>query len=147
MDTSLSKLRELKLAREAWRAAVHRFAKSWMWLGDCTELKWSELRLQPIRLLCPWNSPGRNTGVGCNFFLQGIFPSQGLNLALLHCRQILYHLNNQGRQMVNAFVVVLSLANARGKCLSRQVPVCSWHQRGMRKKVQPRRELWVVHMA
>ena len=30
-------------------------------------------RLQPARLLCPWNSPGKNTGVGCHFLLQGIF--------------------------------------------------------------------------
>ena len=30
------------------------------------------------------NSPGKNTGVGCHFLLQGIFPTQGLNLGLLH---------------------------------------------------------------
>ena len=40
--------------------------------------------LQPTRLLCPWNSPGRNTGVGCHFLLQGIFPTQGSNSRLLH---------------------------------------------------------------
>ena len=42
----------------------------------------------------PWNSPGKNTGVGCHFLLQGIIPTQGLNwnpLCLLHCRQILYY--------------------------------------------------------
>ena len=33
--------------------------------------------------LCPWDSPGRNTGVGCHALLQGIFPAQGLNLHLL----------------------------------------------------------------
>ena len=38
----------------------------------------------------PWDSPGKNTGVGCHFLLQGIFPTQGLNLGLLHCRQTLY---------------------------------------------------------
>ena len=45
------------------------------------------------RLLCPWNFSGKNTGAGCHFFLQGIFPTQGLTpdlLCLLHCRQILY---------------------------------------------------------
>ena len=47
-------------------------------------------------ILCPWNSPGKNTGVGCNFVLQEIFPTQGLNSGLLHCRQILYHLSHQG---------------------------------------------------
>ena len=40
--------------------------------------------------LCdPWNSPGQNTGVGSLSLLQGIFPTQGSNLGLLHCRQIL----------------------------------------------------------
>ena len=38
---------------------------------------------------------GKNTGVGCCFLLQGIFLTQGLNLSLLHCRQILYHLSNR----------------------------------------------------
>ena len=49
--------------------------------------------LQPSRLLCPWDSPGKNTGAGCHFLFQGIFPTQGSNLHLLyllHCRWILY---------------------------------------------------------
>ena len=41
------------------------------------------------------DSPVKNTGVGYHFLLQGIFSSQGLNLGLLHCRQILYHLSHQ----------------------------------------------------
>ena len=44
-------------------------------------------RLQPTRLLCPWNSPGKNIGVGCHSLLQGIFLTQGLNPGLLHYRQ------------------------------------------------------------
>ena len=48
------------------------------------------------RLLHPWNSPGKNTGVGCHPLLQGIFLTHGLNQGLLHCRQIVYHLNHQG---------------------------------------------------
>ena len=47
----------------------------------------------PSRLLCPWDSLGKNTGVDCPAFLQGIFPSQGLNpnlLCLQHCRQSLH---------------------------------------------------------
>ena len=42
--------------------------------------------LGPIRLLHSWDFPGKNTGVHCHFFLQGIFPTQELNLGLLHCR-------------------------------------------------------------
>ena len=52
-------------------------------------------RWQPTKLLCPWDSPGKNTGVGCHFLLQGIFPTQGLNSGLLHHRQILYCLSHQ----------------------------------------------------
>ena len=42
------------------------------------------------------DSPGKNTGVGCHALLQGIFPTQGSNQGLLHCRRILYHLSHQG---------------------------------------------------
>ena len=45
---------------------------------------------------CPWDSPRQNTGAGSLSFLQGIFPSQGLNPGLPHCRQILYQLSHQG---------------------------------------------------
>ena len=51
---------------------------------------------QPARLLCPWDSSGKNTGVGCHFLLQGILLTQGLKLGLPCCRQILYHLSHQG---------------------------------------------------
>ena len=40
--------------------------------------------LQPARLFCTWNYPGKNTGVDCHFLLQGIFPTQGSSLHLLH---------------------------------------------------------------
>ena len=49
--------------------------------------------LCPRGLYSPWNSPGQNTGVGILSLLQGIFPTQGLNPGLPHCRQILYQLS------------------------------------------------------
>ena len=52
--------------------------------------------MYPTRLLCPWDFPGKTTGVGCHSLLQGIFLAEGLNLGLLHCRWILHHLNHQG---------------------------------------------------
>ena len=55
-----------------------------------------------LRLLCPWDSPGKNTGVGCHFLLQGIFLTQGLNPGLLHCRQILHCLSHQGSPLSGA---------------------------------------------
>ena len=51
--------------------------------------------LQPARILCPWKSPGKNSGMGCHSLLHGIFSTQGLNLGLLHHRQILCHLSHQ----------------------------------------------------
>ena len=54
--------------------------------------------LQPARLLCPWNSPGRNTGIP---FSRGSSWPQGLNLGLLHCRQSLYHLSHQRSPYAN----------------------------------------------
>ena len=52
--------------------------------------------LQPHGLYSLWNSPGQNTGVGSLSFLQGIFPIQGSNPGLRHCRQILYQLSHKG---------------------------------------------------
>ena len=60
------------------------------------EVKWSEScsavsdSLWPHGLYSPWNSLGQNTGVGNLSLLQSIFPTQGLNPGLLHCRWFLY---------------------------------------------------------
>ena len=51
-------------------------------------------KLSSTRLFSLWYFSGENTGVGCHFFLQAIFPTKGLNLhllCLLHCRWVLYH--------------------------------------------------------
>ena len=50
------------------------------------------------------DSPGKNTGVGCHALLQGIFPTQGSNLGLLHCRRILYRLRYQGSPRILEWV-------------------------------------------
>ena len=52
--------------------------------------------LQAYGLYSPWNSLGQHTGVGSHFLLQGVFPTQGSNLDLQHCRQILYQLSHKG---------------------------------------------------
>ena len=68
----------------------------------CTQGNWSEGRSlvssssRPQGLYHPCNSPGQNTGVASLSLLQGIFPSQGSNPGLPHCRQILYQLSHWG---------------------------------------------------
>ena len=75
-----------------------------------------------------WDFPGKNTGVGCQSFLQEIFPTQGSNPGLLHYRQILYQLSYQGKgilidlnQGIFIFLFVLfcfsSLLLMKGDCL------------------------------
>ena len=55
-------------------------------------------------LYSPWTSPGQNTGVGSLSLLQGIFPTQGLNPGLLHCRQILYQRSHKGSPRILEWV-------------------------------------------
>ena len=52
--------------------------------------------LQPPGSFVHGDSPGKNSGVGCHFLLQGIFPTQGSNPGLPHCKRLLYHLSHQG---------------------------------------------------
>ena len=63
--------------------------------------------LWPARLLCPWNSPGKNTVVGSLSLLQGIFLTQGSNPGLLNCRVILYRLS------YHDFRVILSISTEK----------------------------------
>ena len=78
MCMSLSKLREVVMDREGWCAAVHGVTKLQIWLNN-----WAELS-HPL--------------------LQGIFPTQGSNLGLLHCRQILYCLSHQKDPKINIWL-------------------------------------------
>ena len=61
--------------------------------------------LRPHALYGQWNSPGQNTGVGSLSLLQGIFPTQGSNPGLPHCRRILYQLSYEGSPLtcINTF--------------------------------------------
>ena len=62
---------------------------AWSYLTLCDPMNY-----KPTRLLCPWDSPGTNTGAGCHFLLQRILLTQGSNSSPLHCKQ--YHLILQG---------------------------------------------------
>ena len=82
-----------------------------------------------------WDFPGKSTGVGCHFLLQRIFPTQGSNPGLLHCRQTLYHLIPKGSpsspitswqidgQTVADFILGDSKITADGDC-SHEIKRC-----------------------
>ena len=84
---------------------------------DCT---------QPTRLLCPWNSPCKNTGVGCHFLFQGIFPIQGSNphlQCLLPQQAVLYHWATQEAPSLSYLLMILKnvissvlLSSRRAQC-------------------------------
>ena len=57
--------------------------------------------LRPHGLYGSWDSPGQNTGVGSLSLLQGIFPTQGSNSGLPHCRQILYYVSHMGSPRIS----------------------------------------------
>ena len=67
-------------------------------------------------LYSPWNPPGQNTGVGSLSLLQEIFPTQGLNPGLLHCRQIFYQLSHKGSPRILEWV---AYSFSRGSSQSR----------------------------
>ena len=60
--------------------------------------------LLPHGLFIPWNSPGQDTGLGSLSLLHGIFPTQGLNQGLPHCRWILYQLSHKGSPRILEWV-------------------------------------------
>ena len=86
------------------------------------EWKWKLLR-RPHGLYSPRNSPGQNTGVGSLSLLQGIFPTQGSNPGLQHCRQILYQLSHKGRPRKLEWVAYpFSSRSSRPRNLTRSPP-------------------------
>ena len=77
-----------------------------------------DTQLEPGPQSAHGDSPGKNTGVGCHALLQGIFPNQGSNLGLQHCRQILYHLSHQGSPCDRYMKGLLSSVGPQRPCVS-----------------------------
>ena len=77
-----------------WKVKVKSLSRVWFFATP-----WSVAHQTPP--LLPWHFPGKNTGVGCHFLLQGIFLTQGLNPDLRHCRQTLYSLSHQGSSLTS----------------------------------------------
>ena len=90
--------------KELWRILILRW-----WTNEgvkgCLFEKWKSesciwLFATPWTVHSPWNSPGKNTGVGSHSLLLGIFPAHESNWGLLHCRSILYELSYQGSPLL-----------------------------------------------
>ena len=79
------------------RCGISESTRKWKcYLFNCVRLFVSPWAVAMDRLLCPWNSSGKHTGVSCHSLLRGILSTQGSNPGLLPGRQILYHLIHQG---------------------------------------------------
>ena len=98
-------------AASHWLSILHMVKQIYIYIYiyACEKWKWKSLNhvrlfVTPWTLYCPWNSLGQNTGVRCLSLLQEIFPTQGLNPGLLHCRQILYQLSHKGRPRILEWV-------------------------------------------
>ena len=98
--------------------------------------------LYPTRLPCPWNSPSKNTRVGCRLFLQGIFPTQESNPGLVHCRQIIYHLSHQGLSLPPCFLTT----SAHGDMSIFHVVLCQqWQHRKPHGFLEGYRSLFLIN--
>ena len=87
-----------KVTRGPWPCPSPRLARTLVKVAQsCPTL------CDPMDLYSPWTSPGQNTGVGSPSLLQGVFPTQGSNPALLHCRRILYQIRHKGSQDPKVF--------------------------------------------
>ena len=101
--------------------------------------------LQPHGLYSPWNSPGQNTGVGNLSLLQGIFPTQGSNPGLMHCRQILYQLSHKGSNSYVGLVFILYYNSPHTRNPLRDLPPPQHKVPGYTKRSLQNRTSWAAH--
>ena len=96
--------------------SVSQLRKLHWWFSCCCVQLLRSHELLSARLLCPWDSPGENTGVGCYFLLQGVFPSQELNPGLLHCRKMLYRLSYKASPYIPIYIYIFILLSLVSSC-------------------------------
>ena len=111
----------LHASRYSWKKEYERFH---IWVSvvlvtQSSPILWDSVDYKPVRLLCPWNFPGKNTGVDRHSLLQGIFPAWGSNPGLLHGRQILCSLSHQGSPYLNQDL-------PKSRCFCVWLLICFW---------------------
>ena len=113
--------------------------------GESESLSVTSDSLGPHGLYSPWNPPGQNTGVGILSLLQGIFPTQGLNPGLPHCKQILYQLSHKGKPRTLEWVALSLLQGTfPTQELNPGLPHCKQILYQLSHKGKPRRLEWVA---
>ena len=100
IKTAKRNINTLRYADDITLMAENEELKSFLMKVKAKSLSRAQLFATPwivacTKLLRPWDFQGKSTGVGCHFLLQGIFPTQGSNPGLSHCRQTLYRLSHQ----------------------------------------------------
>ena len=84
-----------------WANVITNICRNCSALNVCSSRSVMSDSLQFHGLYSPWNSPAQNTGVGSLSLLQRIFPTQGSNPGLPHCRRIFYQLSHKGSPVLN----------------------------------------------
>ena len=118
-----------------WAASIHSMKMASEWVSEVTHMCLTlcdPMDYSLTRFLHPWDFPGKNTGVGCHFLLQEIFPTQGLNPGLLHCRQTFYRLSHQGRPKMAKATTNFQIPSWKA-CFAARIPVA-----GRMGRFQPR---------
>ena len=86
----------------------HYLFYTWRWKWECYSFSCVWLFVTPWTVACQaplsWNSSGKNTRKSGHFFLHGIFPTQGSNLGLQHCRQSFYHWATRAAHFIHSTV-------------------------------------------
>ena len=117
----------IHIAKHILQVYMHMRCFTRQWLHERLKTKEWRLSVAPWtvahRLLRPWNFPGKNTGMGRHFLLQGIFPTQGSNLHLLQLQhwQVNWESPSYSRNLVNANSVAQSIKKRNTK-----ERVCVW---------------------
>ena len=99
-------------------------------VGECSShlvVSDSATLMQPARLLCPWDFPGKNIGVGCHFLLQGLF-THGSNLHLLHWEAVFTETVARNRPTLCSVYVQLQSPGGDSQCEILKIPSNEVHK-------------------